>query len=115
MTIPLNNILTSTVNMDFFNQMLINGGGKPIKSNKKNIKMMELIKKLLKRFRKDFFKHNIKKGGYFAATTQPVADSVYTYNSINDSKYNHAYNYPDLIFNNNNTHPPINFNVRDIL
>lgn len=111
---PLNNILASTVNMDFFNQMLINGGGKPIKSSKKNIKMMELIKKLLKRFRKDFFKNNITKGGFFS-TIAPVADSVYTYNGINDSKYSHAYNYPDLTINNSNTLPPIQNNYRDIL
>lgn len=121
----MENILNHTINMDFFNKMLIKGGGRPIKSSKKNINMNELIKKLLKIFKKTFYnKNHTKKGG---ATFQSYLSNSGTdyntsqgsqmtgYNSVLDAKYTYAYNYNDLNFNKSSTFPGYTTNVREVL
>ena len=54
-------ILNKTVDINYFNNLLMRYGGKKISSNKNNIKMRIFILKLVKIFEKDFKKN--KKGG----------------------------------------------------
>jgi hypothetical protein len=61
----LNNPITKSkalVNVDNFNNLLKNKGGKAINTTDKNIIMRDFINKLIKAFRKDFMKKT-KKGG----------------------------------------------------
>jgi len=125
----MDNILNNTVNMDFFNKMLIKGGGRPIKSSKKQININELIKKLLKIFKKTFkqtFKNksHTKKGGatfhsYLSNSgsdyNTSVGSGITGYNSVLDTKYSYAYNYDDLNFSKSSVVPGYTTNVREVL
>lgn len=80
--------MNTLIDMHYFNNALVMGGGNEVISNKKHIiSMRKFIKILLKLFKKDFDKKNTysyrRSGG--ASDYQP---------------YSHAYNYSDLTYSN---------------
>jgi hypothetical protein len=73
-------MLNTIVDVEYFNNLLKNKGGKGIKTFDKKIVMRDFINKLIKTFRKDFMKKT-KKGGM--AELYPSKE---------------AFNYPELTF-----------------
>jgi hypothetical protein len=95
-----NNPITKSktlVNVDNFNNLLKNKGGKAIKTTDKNIIMREFINKLIKAFRKDFIKKT-KKGGM--ADLYPSQE---------------AFRFQELNFSREYTNPPMENSYDDML
>jgi hypothetical protein len=80
--------MNTLIDMNYFNNALVMGGGSDIISNKKHIiTMRRFIKILLKLFKKDYDKKKFssyRSGGETAALPE----------------YSHAYNYSDLVYSN---------------
>ena len=81
--------MNTLIDMNYFNNALVMGGGSEIISNKKHvISMRRFIKILLKLFKKDFDKkksYSYQSGG---------GSTTYV------DEYSHAYNYSDLMYSN---------------
>ena len=77
-------MLNTLVDVEYFNKLLENKGGRAIKTSDNKIVMRDFIKKLIKTFRKDFMKKT-KKGG--------MAE-LYT----NESETAFSFRYGDLDF-----------------
>jgi len=85
--------MDTLIDMNYFNNALLMGGGSDIISNKKHIiTMRRFIKILLKLFKKDYDKKKFfsyRSGGETSAFPE----------------YSHAYNYSDLIYSNPYPYP----------
>lgn len=79
------NIFDKSVDLNFFNKLLIKNGGKPMKTNEIKLKMRQFILKLIKVFYKDFNKN--KKGG---ATNYGLVENSM---KLGDLKFN-DYSFP---------------------
>jgi|688.fasta_scaffold468392_2 hypothetical protein len=79
--------MNTLIDMNYFNNALIMGGGNEIISSKKDlVTMRRFIKILLKLFKKDYDKKKLyssRSGG-----------------SANYTEYSHAYNFSDLSYSN---------------
>jgi hypothetical protein len=99
---PMNNVmnmLDTNVDVEYFNDLLVKRGGKPIKINEKKINMRDFILKLIKTFRKDFNK-KMKKGGTIDLFTDSAISPYIRYGNLSFDSY---------------THPPITLLERDLL
>ena len=91
-------ILNRVLDINNFNNILVNGGGEPIITKKKLMTMRNFISVLLKLFKKDYdMKYNKKKGG----------------NSLDG--YSHALSYGNLNYSNQFQFPLFGINQRSIV
>jgi len=90
---PSANLMNELVDVNYFNKLVTNGGGKPLSTKKNNMPMSEFIFNLVKVFRTKY-DLKYKKGGY---------DNISKYMS-----------YPELSFGSYIIEPELSI-VRDVL